>query len=110
MSLVTQERRGATQLITYANPPFGTMTAAGSNEMLAAVESAVADAGVRAIVLTGGLPGIFIRHYDVGELSDLGDLLAGARPAPAPDPSIPPPRPGGGLARWSKPSTPRPSR
>ena len=27
MTLVTTERRGSTALITYANPPFGTMTA-----------------------------------------------------------------------------------
>ena len=53
MTLVTSERRGASALLTYANPPFGTMTAAGSNEMLAAVRAAVADAGVRAIVITG---------------------------------------------------------
>ncbi|MFI4935631.1 MAG: enoyl-CoA hydratase/isomerase family protein [Caulobacterales bacterium] len=86
MTLVTQERRGATALIIYANPPFGTMTAAGSNEMLAAVEAAVADAAVRAIVITGGMPGIFVRHYDVGELSAASDSLAGA-PPPHPAPS-----------------------
>jgi len=69
MSLVTVERRGGAAVLTYANPPFGTMTAAGSKEMLAAVEAAVADPEVRSIVITGGVPGIFVRHYDVGELS-----------------------------------------
>ena len=33
-SLVTVTRHGATAVMTYANPPFGTMTAAGSQEML----------------------------------------------------------------------------
>ena len=70
MTLVTTEDRGAVRLVTYANPPFGTMTAAGATEMLEAMSAAVGRRpAVRAIVITGGLPGIFIRHYDVGELS-----------------------------------------
>jgi enoyl-CoA hydratase/carnithine racemase len=88
MTLVTTEDRGAVRVITYANPPFGTMTAAGSTEMFEAVSSAVGDAAVRVIVITGGLPGIFIRHYDVGELSVMSDNLAGAAPA-TPPPSQP---------------------
>ena len=43
MSLVTTQDRGAVRVITYANPPFGTMTAAGSNEMYEAVQAALAD-------------------------------------------------------------------
>ena len=90
MTLVTTTDRGAVRVITYANPPFGTMTAAGSNEMYDVVASALADAGVRAIVITGGLPGIFIRHYDVGELSVMSDALAD--PAPPAPPREPGPR------------------
>jgi enoyl-CoA hydratase len=86
MSFVTTERRGATALLTYANPPFGTMTGPGSQEMLAAVQAAVVDDAVRAIVITGGVPGIFIRHYDVGELSTLSDTLKDAPAAPPPPP------------------------
>jgi len=93
MSLVSTEDRGAVRVITYANPPFGTMTAAGSKEMLAAVEAAVADPEVRSIVITGGVPGIFVRHYDVGELSAASDALAGG-PPPEPRPGA---RAGGGF-------------
>ena len=93
MTLVTVERRGGAAVLTYANPPFGTMTAAGSNEMLAAVEAAVADPEVRSIVITGGVPGIFVRHYDVGELSAASDALAGG-PPPEPRPGA---RAGGGF-------------
>ena len=93
MTLVSTEDRGAVRLITYANPPFGTMTAAGSTEMFEAVTAAAGDAGVRAIVITGGLPGIFIRHYDVGELSVMSDNLAGAAP-PTPPPQAAARRPG----------------
>jgi enoyl-CoA hydratase/carnithine racemase len=63
------------------------MTAAGSNEMLGAVSAAAEDAAVRVIVITGGLPGIFIRHYDVGELSAASDRMADAPPAPPPPPA-----------------------
>ena len=87
MALVSVERKGGAAVITYANPPLGTMTATGSAEMLSAVTAASEDSEVRAIVLTGGLPGIFIRHYDVGELSQMGERLAEAAP-PTPQAGI----------------------
>jgi enoyl-CoA hydratase/carnithine racemase len=87
MTLVTTTDHGAVRVITYANPPFGTMTAAGSTEMHEAVTAAIGAPGVRTIVITGGLPGIFIRHYDVGELSVMSDALGGAATA------APPPQP-----------------
>ena len=88
MTLVSTQDRGAVRVITYANPPFGTMTAAGSTEMHEALTAAVGDAAVRVIVITGGLPGVFIRHYDVGELSVMSDNLAGgAAPTPPPQPA-----------------------
>lgn len=90
MSLVNSRREGAAAVITYANPPRGTMTAVGAAETYAAVKAAVDDDAVRAIVLTGGLPGIFIRHYDVGELADISDVLHGVTPMVRP----PPPGPG----------------
>jgi enoyl-CoA hydratase/carnithine racemase len=96
MGLVSSERVGAAAVFAYANPPLGTMTAAGAEELLQAVHGAVDDPNVRSIVLTGGLPGIFIRHYDVGELTVLGERLA-----QAPAPQTPPPpsdgRPAGGF-------------
>ncbi len=95
MTLVTTERRGAVAIISYANPAFGTMTAAGANEMLAAVTEAFEDAAVRVLVITGGLPGVFIRHYDVGELSAASDRLETAPPPAAAAP--PGGRPGGFL-------------
>jgi enoyl-CoA hydratase/carnithine racemase len=93
MAFVTVERKGGCALITYANPPWGTMTAAGSREMYAAVKAASDDPSVRSIVLTGGVPGIFVRHYDVGELSVMSDRIGeGAAAAPSAPP--PPPEPG----------------
>jgi len=86
MGFVTVERRGGAAVVTYANPPLGTMTAAGAQEMLEAVRPLSEDAGVRSIILTGGVPGIFVRHYDVGELSEMSDRAADARAASPPPP------------------------
>jgi enoyl-CoA hydratase len=98
MSLVSTERRGGVAIVTYANPPVGTMTAAGAGEMLEAMTALAEDDAVRAVVITGGMPGIFIRHYDVGELSTASDRLAEPAPAaPPPPPAGQPQRPGGYL-------------
>lgn len=91
MGLVTVTRQGATAVMTYANPPFGTMTAAGSQEMLDLFRPLAADPSVRAIVITGGLPDIFIRHYDVDELSGMGEAL---KDRPPPPPASGPPEQG----------------
>ena len=92
MSFVTTKDVGAVRVITYANAPFGTMTAAGAAEMYHAVVAAAEQKSVRVMVITGGVPGIFIRHYDVGELSDRAEKLQGSAP---PAPSPPGPRPPG---------------
>ncbi len=90
MGLVTVERRGGTAIMTYANPPFGTMTAAGAQEMLEAFQPLAADPMVRSVVITGGLPDIFIRHYDVDELSAASDATEGQPPLPASDAPVRP--------------------
>jgi enoyl-CoA hydratase len=84
MGLVTVDRRGGAAVMTYANPPLGTMTAAGAQEMLEAFRPLAADPAVRSVVITGGLPDIFIRHYDVGELSAASDATEGTPPPPPP--------------------------
>jgi len=93
MGLVTVERKGGAAVLTYANPPFGTMTGAGAQEMLDLLRPLASDAAVRAIVITGGVPGIFIRHYDVDELNVLGERLAEAPPPPPQPANDPAPRP-----------------
>jgi enoyl-CoA hydratase/carnithine racemase len=82
MSLVSIEDRGPVRVIAYANAPFGTLTGAGSTELFGAVAAAGAESSVRVMVITGGLPGIFIRHYDVGELSDAAEAVHDSAPRP----------------------------
>jgi enoyl-CoA hydratase len=91
MSLVSTEDHGAVRVITYANAPFGTMTAAGSTEMFSSIVAAGEDASVRVIVIAGGVPGIFIRHYDVGELSDRAEEIRSVAPRMPSPPSARPP-------------------
>lgn len=90
MALVKVERRGGAAVMTYANPPFGTMTAAGAQEMLEAFRPLAGDPAVRSVIVTGGVPGIFIRHYDVGELSVMSDAAKDAPPPPPPEPGARP--------------------
>ncbi len=82
MSLVSVERRGGAAVIRYANPPYGTMTGAGAQEMLEAIRPLAEDPAVRSMIITGGVPGIFIRHYDVGELSTASDAAQDTAPPP----------------------------
>ncbi|RYF88463.1 MAG: enoyl-CoA hydratase/isomerase family protein, partial [Caulobacteraceae bacterium] len=91
MSLVTTTRQAGALVVTFANPPRGTMTHAGAVETYAAVKAGVDEPAVRCIVITGGLEGVFIRHYDVGELSAASNAIAeGAAPRPAPAEPSPP--------------------
>ncbi len=94
MSLVTRERKGSAVVLTYANPPWGTMTAAGAREMYALAKAALDDPEVRCLILTGGVPGVFIRHYDVDELADMSARLQDGPPPPPPRADAPPPPPG----------------
>src|SRR5579871_760051 len=89
MALVETRRDGAAAIVAYANPPLGTMVAAGAQEMFETVSRLVEDESVRCIILTGGMPDIFVRHYDVGELTVLGERLASAPPPTAPPPQTP---------------------
>ena len=47
-----------------------------------------ADPAVRSVIITGGLPDIFIRHYDVDELGGMGEALKD-RPLPPPSDATP---------------------
>lgn len=79
MSQVTTSDRGPVRVITLSNPPRGYMTAANAAELLVALQDALAAPEIRAIVFTGGLSGVFIRHYDVAEIKLVASALrAGA--------------------------------
>ena len=68
-------REGAIVVATMVNPPRNLLNAAMVEELHALVDGLAEDADARVLVLTGGADGIFITHYDVGELSTLSDAV-----------------------------------
>lgn len=75
MPQVSIEREGPVATLTITNPPMGYMDSATVPELDAATAELEADPGVRAVVITGGLPGVFIRHYSVHDLERLSRNL-----------------------------------
>jgi enoyl-CoA hydratase len=61
--------------ITLDNPPDGVMTDAMGKALLGVVEGEAADAAVRCVILTGGVPGVFVRHHSVEDLLKLSNGL-----------------------------------
>ncbi len=71
MPQIAVERRGAVAICTITNPPLGYMDSQTVPELDAVTRQLEADETVRAVVITGGLPGVFVRHYSVHELEEL---------------------------------------
>ncbi|MDP6708053.1 MAG: enoyl-CoA hydratase/isomerase family protein [Alphaproteobacteria bacterium] len=69
MSEIEVRHDGAVALCLMS-PPGGFMTRTTVAELDAAVAALEDDEAVRAIVLAGAETGVFIRHYDVGELEE----------------------------------------
>jgi enoyl-CoA hydratase len=76
-------REGPVVIATMINPPRNLLNAAMVEELHALAGALPEDTDARVLVLTGGADGIFITHYDVGELSALSDAVR-SRPAPQP--------------------------
>lgn len=88
--MIRTETAGAVRTIFTSDPPRNMMTSATAAELDAAVAGALADPAVRVLVLTGGEPGVFIRHYDVAEIAlMLEGVEAGAVQGPAPRADVP---------------------
>ncbi|MEX0750875.1 MAG: enoyl-CoA hydratase/isomerase family protein [Dehalococcoidia bacterium] len=73
MEYVQTRREGPVLVVTLTNPPRNFMNGPMVLEMAQTIDAVERDAEVRAIVFTGGVDGIFITHYDVGELSRASD-------------------------------------
>ncbi len=78
MEQIQIERVDAVAKVTITNPPQGFMNRVTVQELGAAMDSLEADDHVRAIVFTGGLPGVFVRHYDVTEIIAAAHALKSA--------------------------------
>lgn len=67
-NLVSLETAGAVAIVTFNNPPRGYMNAAQVAQLGEIVDRLTGDDAVRAVIFAGGVPGVFIRHYDVAEI------------------------------------------
>src|SRR3954468_21589830 len=68
MPLLETERHGRVLLVQAANPPHNFMTAEMDRELERLVRSLRGDRSVGAVVITGKPDGLYITHYDVGEI------------------------------------------
>ena len=72
---VQVRREGPIAIWTLVNPPRNLMNATMVAEMTALAAELADDESARVLIITGGADGIFITHYDVGELSTISDVI-----------------------------------
>lgn len=75
MTTIACEVHGAARLLRFSAPPTGILTASGARDLHAAFEQANADSDARAIIIAGGDPGVFIRHYDLASIGKAAKAL-----------------------------------
>ena len=74
---VAVERLADAAIVRFSSPPEGYIANKGAARLVAAVQELLADDSVRGIVLTGGQPGVFIRHADVGQITRAAQAIQG---------------------------------
>lgn len=72
---VSTQPHGAVRLIRFAAPPYGILSARDAKELASAVEAALSENGVRAVIIAGGEDGVFVRHYDLAAIRKAADAL-----------------------------------
>ena len=72
MTMWTLTRHGATALATYDRPPRNLMSMAAMSELESLLHGVAGDESITVLVLTGGVPGYFVAHADLDDLSALG--------------------------------------
>lgn len=68
----TLDQRGATAIASFARPPRNFMSFAAIGELHELLAGLAERDDVAVVVLTGGLPGYFVAHADLDDLSRLG--------------------------------------
>lgn len=63
-------------VMRLSNPPQGFMDDESERELEVALDAIDEDAAVRVVIVTGGQPGVFVRHYDVGVLEQRSRAMA----------------------------------
>ena len=79
---VTSEKIDSVAVVRFSNPPNALITTKGAVLLEQAFSSLLTDDAVRAIVLTGGVEGHFIRHADVGQIGRAAEALTSGASEP----------------------------
>jgi enoyl-CoA hydratase len=66
---------GGIAILSFNNPPEGYLDFAQVERITAALTQIKADPAIQVVILTGSLPGVFIRHYDVKEIAGTAERL-----------------------------------
>ncbi|MDD9934506.1 MAG: enoyl-CoA hydratase/isomerase family protein [Myxococcales bacterium] len=66
-------REGAVAQLRFENPPRHTLTSEMVLQMSSQIAELGGDSAVRVVVLRSATPGVFITHYEVGELSGIAE-------------------------------------
>jgi enoyl-CoA hydratase/carnithine racemase len=66
------EQRGTVAVLTFTRPPRNFMSFAAIGELGDRLEELADREDIRVVVLTGGVPGYFVAHADLDDLSRLG--------------------------------------
>lgn len=73
---ITTEVDAGVVLVRFHNPPHGFMDGGTEEELTAVLDDIEHNNTIRAVVMTGGLEDVFIRHYDVAVLYERGKAMA----------------------------------
>lgn len=76
MSQISTEVSEGVAIVRFGNPPKGFMNQQTITELRNLASAYSKNTSIGAIVFTGSLEGVFIRHYDVGELAAAGDAIS----------------------------------
>ncbi len=86
MNLVDLDVEGGIATVTFCNPPKGFMTSDMVVQLGSVLDVIENDESVCVVIFTGGLPGIFIRHFSIEEILDMSDALKAQRASGLPRP------------------------
>ena len=74
MSLVKCEKDNGIGIITFNNSPKGFLTSEIIADTLPMIEDLDNDDTIKTVIFTGGLPGIFIKHFSVEEIIAMSEV------------------------------------
>jgi enoyl-CoA hydratase/carnithine racemase len=74
------EQQGRVLIVRFADPPYNYMTARMQRDLDVLSRAVDADRSVGAVILTGGIEGRYITHFDIGDILAAAQSSRGALP------------------------------